>query len=342
MFRNWKRKATGAALMLLLPPLNAQAAINAQSPVKVLPAIKVQSSLKEPPAIKEQSSLSSPATESTEASTSAQPEDSVRGVLLSLEAAIASKNSENAVALFGEDATFIDQTGEEVRGQKALRERFDQLFKAAASTGVGIHPHNITFPASNVAIVVGEVSRKREQTELPESRFGMVMVKKSGNWLINEITETAMQSARTESRLQELNWMIGQWTAEKPDTSAQMTVEWAPSKKFIMSKCTVFKHGMQPEVDTQVIGWDPQHQSIISWHFDSNGGFGNGTWSKQSNPDKWTVEVVGVGADGHNTTASNVFTLKTSDEFTWQSISRSIDGVAVDDTDPVTVHRVKQ
>lgn len=276
------------------------------------------------------------------AATSAQPDDAVRAVLMGLEAAISSKNIQNASNLFTEDIDFIDESGEEIRGLKALHERFEQRLNDPSAPEVGIHPTSITFPADNVALVIGEVSRKQGQADLPASRFSMVMVKKNNAWAINELHETAMQAAQTENHLQELNWLIGQWSVDRPDVSAQVTTEWAEGKKFLTSKHTVTKTGKQPQVDRQVIGWDPQHNTIISWHFDSNGSFGSGVWTKQPNENKWTVEVAGVGADGSNSTASNVVTVKSPDEVIWQSTHRSLDGTPVGDTEPITMHRVKR
>lgn len=276
---------------------------------------------------------------------SAEPvakDDDVRSILIKLEAAISSKKAEDASSLFADDISFIDQSGEETRGRAALRERFDQLAKQTTASAIGIHPQNITFPANDVALVVGEVSRKHENQNLPASRFSMVLAKKNNVWQINQMTETTMQIAETANRLQDLNWLIGEWSAEKPDATARMTVEWAPSKKFITSKCTISRTGTQPQVDTQVIGWDPQRKTIISWHFDSNGGFGSGTWTKHPNENKWAADVAGVGADGSNTMASNVFTIKTPDEFVWQSVNRSLDGAAVADTEAITIHRDKR
>jgi uncharacterized protein (TIGR02246 family) len=284
--------------------------------------------------------LNANSAETTKDSASVQPDDAVRSVLMGLESAVSKKNVESAAALFAEDAHTIDQGGEEIRGRKALRERFDRL-KDASAPAVGIHPQSITFPADTVALVVGEVSRKHGQEDLPASRFSMMLVKRENNWLITELQETTMQSAQTESHLQDLDWLIGQWSASMPDASAQLNFDWSPDKKFITSKCTLNKNG-KAQVDSQVIGWDPQHNTIISWHFDSNGGFGSGTWSKQPADNKWTVHVAGVGADGSNSVASNVFTLKSSDEFVWQSVHRTLDGDTVRDTEPITVHRVKR
>jgi uncharacterized protein (TIGR02246 family) len=271
-----------------------------------------------------------------------EPDDAVRVVLRRLEAAIASKNIENAVALFADDGLFIDEAGDEIRGQAALHERFEQLFKTVPQPSVGIHPEKVTFPASNVALTVGEVSRKRGQQDSPVSRFSVVMLKKNNDWKISELTETAMHSAQVESHLQDLSWLIGTWSSNKPDATAQLDVEWGPNKKFMTSKYTFKKPGAEPQIDTQMIGWDPQHNSIVSWHFDSDGGFASGIWSKHPSEEQWIVEVAGVGPDGSNTVVSNVFTSKTPDEFVWRSIHRSVDGVAVADTEPITVHRVKR
>jgi uncharacterized protein (TIGR02246 family) len=271
----------------------------------------------------------------------AERDDEVRDVLIGLATAIAANSSEDAAALFAEDANFIDQSGEEIRGRAALHSRFDQRAKAGSASSVGIHPQSIAFPAETVALVLGEVSRRQGQQDLPASRFSMVLIKKDGKWRIAELHETAIQAAQNENRLRELDWLIGQWSAERPDATAQLSFDWDAEKKFITSKVSLSRNGKNPQVDTQMIGWDPQHSNIVSWHFDGNGGFGSGIWTKQADDNKWTVNVTGVGADGSNSLASNVFSLKSPDEFTWQSIHRSLDGTAVPDTEPITVHRVK-
>lgn len=277
----------------------------------------------------------------SKASVAEQDDDSVRNTLSGLETAIGSRKIESIVQLFTEDAQFIDQSGEEIHGRKALQERFTQRLNDGSAPSVGIHPNNITFPATNIALVVGDVSRRTGQEDWPASRFSMLLVRKDNNWLIRELQETTIQSAQTESRLQDLSWLIGKWTANKPDASAQLVFEWAPGRKFITSKCTVSKEGKQPQTDSQVIGWDPQQNTIVSWHFDSNGGFGNGIWKNQPDEKKWTVLTAGVGADGSNSTASNVFTLKSNDEFTWQSVQRYLDGATINDTEPITLQRIK-
>ncbi|CAN5461372.1 hypothetical protein BH10CYA1_BH10CYA1_27780 [soil metagenome] len=278
--------------------------------------------------------------ESIQSNSQEEQDIAVRNVLIALEKAFSSKG-EGAAMLFAENALHIDQAGDEIRGRTALQARFDEHLKTSTAT-IGIHPESITFPALNVALIVGDVSRKQDEKLLPTTRFSMVMVKANGAWLINQVTETAMQAAQMESQLQQLDWLIGNWSTEESESSAQLKVEWSPQgKKFITSKYTLNKSGTTPQIDTHVIGWDPQRRCIVSWHFDSNGGFGTGIWSKQPNENTWTVDVSGVSGDGGTISANNIFSLKSPDQFVWQSTHRSLDGVAVADTDPITVHRIK-
>lgn len=268
-------------------------------------------------------------------------ESEIRQVLAGLSDAASSSDAPRVAAAFAEDGILIDEEGQETRGRKALQERFDTAFKQRnGAASVSLHPGKISFPASNVAIIVGEVSRKEAGTDLPASRFSMVMVKQNNTWLINEATETQMQGIKSSERLRQLDWLIGNWQVKKSDgSSIKLKVDWDSNHNFIHSKCINASPSSTGTMDEQVIGWDPRKNTIVSWHFDSNGGFGYGKWLKES--DHWTVEFAGVSPSGANMRANNVFTPKSPDEFTWQSIFQSADGTALPDTDLIKVTREK-
>lgn len=278
----------------------------------------------------------------TTVTTAIENKDSdIRAALISLEDAFASKNLEKAIGQFAENAIFVDQAGEQTAGRLALQARLEPLFKQSSAIPLmGFQPESIRFPAPGVASVVGIVSRKQGTISLPTTRFTMLMVRQNDAWRISDITETAIQSSRAEDRLADLDWLIGEWRVDKKDVAAQMKVEWAPGRKFILAKTTITKPDKSEQVDTQVIGWDPRNNRIISWHFDSNGGYGTGVWSANAEQNKWNVDVSGTGADGSLTTATNVFTFKKSGEFSWQSVNRSLDDAPVPDTEALMVQRI--
>jgi len=88
---------------------------------------------------------------------------------------------------------------------------------------------------------------------------------------------------------------------------------------------------------TQVIGWDAAAGTIRSWMFDSDGGFGEGTWSKKG--DKWVVKFSQVLPDGRKASATNIYTLAGNDTFTWKSVGRKVGDEFLPNIDEVKMVR---
>ena len=59
---------------------------------------------------------------------------------------------------------------------------------------------------------------------------------------------------------------------------------------------------------SQRIGWDPSAKRLRSWVFDSEGGFGEGVWSKSGN--QWIAKMTGVTSDGKTASSTNVITAR--------------------------------
>jgi hypothetical protein len=87
----------------------------------------------------------------------------------------------------------------------------------------------------------------------------------------------------------------------------------------------------------QVIGWDPVKNQIRSWVFDSEGGFGEGTWVRKDN--RWVIQSTSTLADGGRATATNIMTQVDNDTFTWQAVNRSVDGELLPNVDEVPIRR---
>jgi len=88
---------------------------------------------------------------------------------------------------------------------------------------------------------------------------------------------------------------------------------------------------------TLVIGWDPVAKSVRSWMFDSDGGFGEGTWTRDGN--RWTVKFNQTLADGREGSATNIYTHLDANSFTWQSIDRKVAGQPLPNVGEVKVIR---
>ena len=90
------------------------------------------------------------------------------------------------------------------------------------------------------------------------------------------------------------------------------------------------------------IGWDPQSGQIKSWLFDSNGGHGEGLWTRTGDKE-WVVKAQGVLRDGRPTSATQIHTIINKDSVKTSSIDRIIGGqVAPDIADVVMVRKPPQ
>jgi hypothetical protein len=87
----------------------------------------------------------------------------------------------------------------------------------------------------------------------------------------------------------------------------------------------------------QIIGWDPVKNQIRSWVFDSDGGFGEGTWVHKDN--RWIIQSTSTLADGGRASATNILTRIDDDTATWQSVNRSVDGELLPNVPEVPIVR---
>jgi hypothetical protein len=88
----------------------------------------------------------------------------------------------------------------------------------------------------------------------------------------------------------------------------------------------------------QVVAWDPAKETIRSWTFDSNGGFGEDIWTQADH--RYTIRSKYTLPDGGTGSAINVMTYIDDDSFQWKSTNREIDGELLHDTAEVVISRV--
>jgi uncharacterized protein (TIGR02246 family) len=243
--------------------------------------------------------------------------------------------------LWTTDGSYIDDGGMETKGRADLVKRFNALVKANSKLSFDLVPEKIQILSTNVGYCEGTVQRKQDQKAIPETRFSMVFVKQDGTWLISAATETPIVSAEpSHESLSDLSWLIGTWKVERDGGSVALKADWAPNKNFIHCEYAVRKPNQPPSLDIQILGWDPRKNQVISWNFDSSGGFGSGIWYREGG--RWVVDATAIERDGSTSRTINVLEPIGSNAFTWQSLNRSVDGIALGDTAPLKVERVNQ
>jgi uncharacterized protein (TIGR02246 family) len=252
----------------------------------------------------------------------------------------------NALAAnFTNDANVVDSAGETTRGKAAVVEMYASSFEE--SPGLNLEPkvEEIRFLTPDVARIEGLTrlsTRTGDATEF--TRFSSLAVKRDGKWLLAEIREYAapVEDVSSYERLKELEWMVGDWVDESESVKAHSNVRWADNNSFLIRTYQVVVNGEKATSGTVFIGWDPQTGQIKSWLFDSNGGHGEGLWTR-TDEREWVVMARGVLQDGRPTSATQIHVVLNKDSVKTSSIDRIVGGQTEPDIpDVVMVRRPPQ
>ena len=140
-----------------------------------------------------------------------------------------------------------------------------------------------------------------------------------------------------EEQLKQLQWLIGDWVDESPEALVMTSYRWTDNQCYILSEFKVQIAGRPVMTGTQRIGWDPLAKTIRSWVFDSEGGFGEGNWTRDGN--RWIVKRTGVTRDGKIASATNIITRVSKHRMTWQSRDRIVGGEKTPDIEEIPITR---
>ena len=256
---------------------------------------------------------------------------------------IAAYNKGDAKALanfFAEDAEYIDADGELTKGRAEIEKLLATAFQENPGAKLEIAVDEVTQVTPEVVVSRGVATVTPESGAAEATRFEAIRVKKGDQWQISHLTETEAPAPNAYSQLQALDWLVGTWADKTGDQTVETKIDWAASKNFLTRTFKV-QGGDQEETDGwEVIGWDPDRQQIRSWIFDSNGGFGESTWSNDG--EHWLIKASNTLPDGGHSTAENVLTRVDDNTFTWESQNRTQNGELQPSIEKIEVQRVSQ
>ena len=230
-------------------------------------------------------------------------------------------------------------SGEVLRGRKNLENHFAEYFEETKQAKIELVDTDIKFLSPNVAREAGLARVIVPDAEPSETEYEAIHIRTQNGWKIDNVREidAPFASPSHYEQLQALEWMVGTWANAGEDTSIATTCRWTTNQNFLVSTFKVFVEDRVDFEGTQVIGWDPHAQTIRSWLFDSDGGFGVGRWSGQDN--RWTVQTLNVLPDGRRGSSTNVYELIDESTVRFSSVGRQVDGQLLPSIEPVTVVR---
>ena len=271
-------------------------------------------------------------------------DDDVQQIEAEVAAYVEAFNAKDAAALaqhWSESGAYVRPAdGRRLVGRKAIRKEFEAAFAEQPEAVLAVKVHTIRFVTGDVAMEEGTA----EVTVLPDTipsrtDYTAVHVRRDGQWQVDSIRETELPQAEgaASDRLANLAWLIGDWIDQSEVATVETSVTWTKNKSFLSYTFKVSTGNVDKLEGTQVVGWDPAKKTIRSWMFDSDGGFGEGVWSREGN--RWLVKFRQILADGRTASSTNVYTYIDENSFTWQSIGREVEGELLPDVEAVTLVR---
>lgn len=254
--------------------------------------------------------------------------------------AFAKGDAKALAAFWTETGDFTTPTGQTFTGREALEKAFAEFFEENPGVKVRIDVSGYRFPTANVAIEDGITSVIYPDGSAPTAaRYTIVHVKRNGQWLIDSLREAPYTPPSNHRHLKGLEWLIGEWVDDdKEGELAEISFAWTDNQNFILSNfSTSFKNALLTS-GTQWIGWDPRNKTIRSWIFESSGGFGQATWTREGKT--WTIKTQHTLPDGSTSSATNVVTRIDANTLTWEVKDRQLDGKPLPDLKPVKMKRV--
>jgi uncharacterized protein (TIGR02246 family) len=258
------------------------------------------------------------------------------------EAYVQAFNKHDAKALadaWSPEAVYLNRaTGAEVVGRSAIAEQFTAYFKEQPEVKMELSVESIQFVSPNVAIENGTGKTVLPKGEPEEIDYTAVYVRRDGQWLLDRVTDKAKEAAPSHyEQLKPLEWMIGTWADKDDKVDIETECKWTKNKSFITRSFAVTVGDHIEMSGMQIVGWDPAAKAIRSWTFDSEGGFGEASWTNKG--DKWFVHGKGVLADGRKATMVNVIKKVDDNSFTWQTVERTAGGELLPNIDEVLIVR---
>ena len=240
-------------------------------------------------------------------------------------------------AMWSPEAVYTNPlSGVQVIGREAIEKQFADIFSDSNGIKLAANTHSIDFISPGVAVEAGSAKVIEAEQVVEESEYTAIYVKRDGVWLLDRVTEEdVVQVPSHYEQLKDLEWLVGHWVDQDDSATVVTDCHWSRNENFLVRSFVVQIRDSIDMSGMQFIGWDPSTKQIRSWVFDSDGGFGQGTWSKKDN--RWSVQQTGVLPDGRISSAVNIMTYIDDNTMTLQSVNRMLDGELLPNINEVKV-----
>ncbi len=233
----------------------------------------------------------------------------------------------------------VDEEGNVYRGRDQVAQIFTKFFEKFPGVKMTLDVASVRVLGSGLAVEDG--TRKvvtQDGKGQATNRYTVMYVQRDGQWLVASARESAAdKEPAPHERLLPLAWLAGDWVDENAESVVLMNCRWSEDGNFLLMDYTVKIQGRPTMKTSQRIGWDPLHQRLRSWAFDSDGGYGDAHWTAIDTG--WVVKSSAVLPDGQTGSATLFIEPVDKDKFVMRGFDRILGDTTKDDYEVTIVRR---
>ena len=242
------------------------------------------------------------------------------------------------LAFFADDCVLTEADGSTLNGLKELEEDLKESFKNDPNSRLSISVDSLQVVSPDVIIEEGKTAFYPDgKTLSAETDYQATYAKRDGRWLMTRVRSFNRVVLSPYDSLRELNWLIGDWINEDPESVVESSYRWDTNKSFLINDFSIRIKGKKVLTGTQRIGRDPLTKQLKSWVFDSEGGYAESLWS--SVDDVWIMKAKGVRSDGKVVTVTNQLTQLSEDRFRFDAADRLVGDERLPNVSIISVRR---
>ncbi len=222
------------------------------------------------------------------------------------------------------EGDYIDAVGHVFKARELIAR-----MSATAASGGHVERHitveGIRLSAPDMAIEDGRIERSAAGEPGRWVRYTAMWVKRGDRWLLDSLRESALPQAASNPRFGDLHWLLGEFVGRSAE-GAHVVASGTMSRdgNFLLREILVTSpEGHVRSID-QRIGWDPLTGRFKSWTFDSDGGYGEGSWKREG--ESWIVNSTAVSPDGKRSSATGIYSGISDDGMTMLSSGATVEG----------------
>ncbi len=125
--------------------------------------------------------------------------------------------------------------------------------------------------------------------------------------------------AALASPVDELDWLVGDWSAEADGTQVRSVCAWDAGKRFLIRHVYVTHDGSTLHSVGQRFGYDAAAKVVKVWSFDSDGSHAEGTITADGK--NWVFDTTGAAKSGEQWKSQNTYSYISPQGFTLTSAS---------------------